>query len=78
MSIDYGPVVLGVIRDWFEYFYGPSGRDDFSTSRMRAYDSTMVRLNLSSNLFVVHDPHVVRSLTPPPSLSSSTPRSSTR
>lgn len=35
-------MVLGVIRDRFEYFYGPNDRDDFSTSRMRTYNSTMV------------------------------------
>jgi hydroperoxide dehydratase len=56
---DYGPPVLGAIRDRFEYFYGPGGRDGFFTSRVRAHGSTVVRLNMPPGPFVARDPRVV-------------------
>ncbi|KAL6636859.1 hypothetical protein ACP70R_024431 [Stipagrostis hirtigluma subsp. patula] len=56
---DYGPPVVGALRDRHEYFYGPGGRDGFFTSRVRAHRSTVVRLNMPPGPFVARDPRVV-------------------
>ncbi|XP_062214443.1 allene oxide synthase 1, chloroplastic-like [Phragmites australis] len=56
---DYGPPVVGALRDRLEYFYGPGGRDGFFTSRVRAHQSTVVRLNMPPGPFVARDPRVV-------------------
>jgi hypothetical protein len=59
VSGDYGPPVLGAVRDRFEYFYGPGGRDGFFASRVRAHGSTVVRLNMPPGPFVARDPRMV-------------------
>lgn len=56
---DYGPPVVGALRDRLEYFYGPGGRDGFFASRVRAHRSTVVRLNMPPGPFVARDPRVV-------------------
>ncbi|XP_052148843.1 allene oxide synthase 1, chloroplastic [Oryza glaberrima] len=56
---DYGPPVVGAIRDRYEYFYGPGGRDGFFAARVRAHGSTVVRLNMPPGPFVARDPRVV-------------------
>jgi hydroperoxide dehydratase len=56
---DYGPPVVGALRDRLEYFYGPGGRDGFFTARVRAHGSTVVRLNMPPGPFVARDPRVV-------------------
>uniref|UniRef100_A0A0D9VZG4 hydroperoxide dehydratase n=1 Tax=Leersia perrieri TaxID=77586 RepID=A0A0D9VZG4_9ORYZ len=56
---DYGPPVVGAIRDRYEYFYGAGGRDAFFASRVRAHRSTVVRLNMPPGPFVARDPRVV-------------------
>ncbi|KAF8641470.1 hypothetical protein HU200_067812 [Digitaria exilis] len=56
---DYGPPMVGALRDRLEYFYGPGGRDGFFTSRVRAHGSTVVRLNMPPGPFVARDPRVV-------------------
>ncbi|TVU44831.1 hypothetical protein EJB05_04292, partial [Eragrostis curvula] len=56
---DYGPPLVGALRDRAEYFYGPGGRDGFFTSRVRAHRSTVVRLNMPPGPFLARDPRVV-------------------
>ncbi|KAF0888348.1 hypothetical protein E2562_014173 [Oryza meyeriana var. granulata] len=56
---DYGPPVVGALRDRYEYFYGPGGRDGFFAARVRAHRSTVVRLNMPPGPFVARDPRVV-------------------
>ncbi|GJM96745.1 hypothetical protein PR202_ga13608 [Eleusine coracana subsp. coracana] len=56
---DYGPPLLGALRDRAEFFYGPGGRDGFFTSRVRAHRSTVLRLNMPPGPFIARDPRVV-------------------
>ena len=56
---DYGPPVVGALRDRLEYFYGPGGRDGFFTARVRAHGSTVVRLNMPPGPFLSGDSRVV-------------------
>jgi hydroperoxide dehydratase len=56
---DYGPPLVGALRDRAEFFYGPGGRDGFFASRVRAHRSTVIRLNMPPGPFVAKDPRVV-------------------
>ncbi|KAL5219374.1 hypothetical protein ABZP36_020058 [Zizania latifolia] len=56
---DYGLPVMGALRDRYEYFYGPGGRDGFFAARVRAHRSTVVRFNMPPGPFVARDPRVV-------------------
>lgn len=55
---DYGPPVVGPLRDRQDYFYN-QGREEYLKSRMLRYESTVYRTNMPPGPFISSDPRVV-------------------
>ena len=55
---DYGPPVLGALKDRQDYFYN-QGREEYLKSRMQRYESTVYRTNMPPGPFISPDPRVV-------------------
>ncbi|BAT94052.1 hypothetical protein LR48_Vigan02g227300 [Vigna angularis] len=54
----YGIPILGAIRDRHDFFYH-QGRDKFFATRIRKYNSTVIRTNMPPGPFVSSDPRVI-------------------
>ncbi|KAI7746532.1 hypothetical protein M8C21_000010, partial [Ambrosia artemisiifolia] len=55
----YGIPLYQPLKDRFEYFYGPGGRDEYFKSRVHKYQSTVFRANMPPGPFISNNPNVV-------------------
>ncbi|KAI3762890.1 hypothetical protein L1987_53332 [Smallanthus sonchifolius] len=55
----YGIPFFQPLKDRFEYFYGPGGRDEYFKSRVQKFKSTVFRTNMPPGPFISNNPNVV-------------------
>ncbi|KAI3773862.1 hypothetical protein L1987_48401 [Smallanthus sonchifolius] len=55
----YGIPFYQPLKDRFEYFYGPGGRDEYFKSRVQKHQSTVFRANMPPGPFISNNPNVV-------------------
>ncbi|KAJ0587604.1 putative hydroperoxide dehydratase [Helianthus annuus] len=55
----YGIPFYQPLKDRFEYFYGPGGRDEYFKSRVHKFQSTVFRANMPPGPFISNNPNVV-------------------
>nr|ADZ24000.1 allene oxide synthase [Artemisia annua] len=55
----YGIPFYQPLKDRFEYFYGPGGRDEFFKTRVQKHQSTVFRTNMPPGPFISKNPNVV-------------------
>ncbi|OAY29455.1 allene oxide synthase 3 [Manihot esculenta] len=54
----YGTPFFGAIKDRHDYFYN-QGEEEFFASRIKKYQSTVIRLNMPPGPFISQDPRVI-------------------
>ncbi|CAK7329765.1 unnamed protein product [Dovyalis caffra] len=55
---DYGLPFFGAIKDRLDYFYN-QGRDEFFSTRVKKYQSTVIKTNMPPGPFIAQNPRVI-------------------